>query len=154
MKEWWELMIQRKRFEDFPVGTQKVTVRTITEGDVNTFGHLSGDLNPLHMDDEFASKTIFGRRVVHGMFTAALISTTHTKLTDPGYVYVGQDLSFKAPVFINDTLTVTLTVVDKKPEKKILILETIVTNQDDKIILQGKSALMELEQLQVRRASE
>lgn len=143
--------MKKKRFEEFKIGIKEVVTRTITEEDVNTFGKLSGDLNPLHMDDIFASKTVFGRRVVHGMFTAALISTTHTKLTDPGYVYVGQDLNFKAPVFIDDTLTVTLTVVDKKYEKRILVIEAVVTNQDNKIVIQGKSALMELKQLLVRR---
>jgi 3-hydroxybutyryl-CoA dehydratase len=103
------------------------------------------------MDDDFASRTPFGRRVVHGMFTAAIISTTHSNLTGPGFVYVGQELNFKGPVHIGDTITVTLTVVGKKEEKGILMLETVVTNQDGKPVLQGKSALMELERLQARR---
>ncbi|TCS74753.1 acyl dehydratase [Effusibacillus lacus] len=135
------------KFEEIEIGKQEVTVCTITEEDVNAFGHLSGDLNPLHMDDEFASGTPFGRRVVHGMFTAAIISTTHTKLTGPGFVYVGQELNFKGPVYIADTITVTLTVTGKKTEKGILLLETVVTNQNKQVVLQGKSALMELERV-------
>ncbi|MHB1654232.1 MAG: MaoC family dehydratase [Desulfitobacteriaceae bacterium] len=132
------------KLDDFVVGRQEITVRTITEEDVNTFGHFSGDLNPLHMDDEFTAKTAFGRRVGHGMLTAAFISTTHTNLTGPGFVYVGQELHFKAPVYIGDTITIILTVTDKKEEKGILVCETIVTNQDGKVVLQGKSAVKEL----------
>ncbi|MCM3715206.1 MaoC family dehydratase [Halalkalibacter oceani] len=143
----------RKPFDQMEIGTTHVEMRTITEEDVNTFGRLSGDLNPLHMDEAFATKTIFQRRVVHGMFTAAIISTAHTNLTDPGYVYVGQELNFKAPVFIGDTITVTLTVVEKKPKKKILVLEAVVTNQDEKVIVEGRSALMELDDLYTRRTN-
>jgi acyl dehydratase len=95
------------KFDDIETGKREVTVRTFLEDDVNTFGNLSGDVNPLHMDDDFASKTPFGRRVVHGMFTAAIISTTHTNLTGPGFVYVGQELNFRGPVHIGDTITVT-----------------------------------------------
>ncbi|MCM3759174.1 MaoC family dehydratase [Alkalihalobacillus oceani] len=143
----------RKPFDQMEIGTTHVEMRTITKEDVNTFGRLSGDLNPLHMDEAFATKTIFQRRVVHGMFTAAIISTAHTNLTDPGYVYVGQELNFKAPVFIGDTITVTLTVVEKKPKKKILVLEAVVTNQDEKVIVEGRSALMELDDLYTRRTN-
>lgn len=139
---------QHLRFEDIEIGKEAVIQRTITEEDVNTFGELSGDLNPLHMDEQFASKTPFGRRVVHGMFTAALVSATHTSLTGPGYVYVGQELNFKGPVHIGDTLTVSVTVVEKKTAKSILVMETKVTNQNGQLILDGKSALKELAALQ------
>lgn len=138
-------------FADFNVGDQEVVVRHITEDDVNTFGKLSGDLNPLHMDDSFAANTPFKRRVVHGLFVGALISTAHTNLTGPGFVYVGQELNFKGPVFINDTVTVTVKVKEKKENKGMLLIETNVTNQDDKVILQGSSALMELANLEKRK---
>ena len=142
------MSFQQLRFEDIEIGKEAVIQRTITEDDVNTFGELSGDLNPLHMDEQFASKTPFGRRVVHGMFTAALVSATHTSLTGPGYVYVGQELNFKGPVHIGDTLTVSVTVVEKKTAKSILVMETKVTNQNGQLILDGKSALKELAALQ------
>ncbi len=142
------MSFQQLRFEDIEIGKEAVIQRTITEEDVNTFGELSGDLNPLHMDEQFASKTPFGRRVVHGMFTAALVSATHTSLTGPGYVYVGQELNFKGPVHIGDTLTVSVTVVEKKTAKSILVMETKVTNQNGQLILDGKSALKELAALQ------
>jgi 3-hydroxybutyryl-CoA dehydratase len=138
-------------FDDIQIGQQHILQRTVTAEDVHTFGHLSGDFNPLHMDENFAAQSPFGRRVVHGMFSAALVSTAHTNLTGPGFVYVGQELNFKGPVFIGDTLTVTLTVTGKKQEKGILVLEVIVTNQEGSLILQGKSALMELDRLKARR---
>lgn len=140
------------KFEDIEVGTNETTNRLITKEDAHQFGHLSGDLNPLHMDDEFAAQTPFKRRVVHGMFIAALISTTHTNLTGPGYVYVGQELNFKGPVYIEDTVTITVTVIKKKERKGILALETVVTNQDEKVVLEGRSALMELKKLEQRRS--
>jgi 3-hydroxybutyryl-CoA dehydratase len=132
------------RFEDIPTGRQHTTSRTITEADVDAFGHLSGDLNPLHMDNAFAATTPFGRRVTHGLLTGAIVSTTHTELTGPGFVYVGQELRFLGPVFIGDTVTVEVTVVDRKTSKRILIMDTIVRNQAGQAVLSGLSALKEL----------
>lgn len=132
------------RFEDLPNGTQHTTSRTITEADVDAFGHLSGDLNPLHMDNAFAATTPFGRRVTHGLLTGAIVSTTHTALTGPGFVYVGQELRFLGPVYIGDTITVEVTVVDRKAGKRILIMDTMVRNQAGQAVLSGLSALKEL----------
>jgi acyl dehydratase len=131
-------------FDDLQVGSTHTLARTMSAADVDAFGHLSGDLNPLHMDDSFAARTPFKRRVVHGLLTGALVSTTHTQLTGPGFAYVGQELRFLAPVFIGDTVTVEVTVVGKKPEKRILILDTMVRNQHGNSVLSGLSALKEL----------
>ncbi len=134
-----------RRIEDLGPGTREVTVRTITAADVDDFGRISGDLNPLHMDQAFAATTPFGRRVAHGLLTGAMVSTTHTNLTGPGYVYIGQELNFRAPVFIGDTLTVTVTVVEVKAAKRILVLESVVTKQDGTRVLDGRSALKEMD---------
>lgn len=131
-------------FDDIPIGRQHVLERKMTAADVDAFAHLSGDLNPLHMNEEFAARTPFGQRVVHGLFTGALISTVHTQLTGPGFVYVGQELRFLGPVFIGDTVKVEVTVVEKKPAKRILILDTMVRNQRGEQVLAGLSALKEL----------
>lgn len=136
--------MQMLRFDDIEVGRTEATVRTVSEDNVNRFARLSGDLNPLHMDEQFAACTQFGRRVAHGMLTAALVSAAHTRLTGPGFVYVGQELKFSAPVFIGDTVTVTLTVVEKKEAKKILVLESTVVKHDGTTVLSGSSALKEL----------
>ncbi len=132
------------RLEDFEIGESQRIVQTITEDDVERFALISGDMNPLHMDAAFAATTPFGRRVSHGMLTAALVSAAHTSLTGPGFVYVGQDLKFLAPVFIGDMLTVTVTVRGKRAEKRMLVLETSVCKQDGRCVLQGSSALKEL----------
>lgn len=131
-------------FNDVQIGRSQRLERTITAEEVDTFGYLSGDLNPLHMDDAFAARSPFGRRVVHGLFTGALVSTTHTQLTGPGYAYVGQELRFLGPVFIGDTLNVEVTVVGKKDLKRILILDTVVSKQNGEKVMGGLSALKEL----------
>jgi 3-hydroxybutyryl-CoA dehydratase len=131
-------------FDDVEVGRMHNLERTMTAADVDAFGHLSGDLNPLHMDEDFARRTPFKRRVVHGLLTAALVSTTHTQLTGPGFAYVGQELKFLGPVFIGDRLNVEVTVVGKKDAKRILILDTVVTTQNGDKVLAGLSALKEL----------
>ena len=128
-------------FDDVDLGQEYRLRREVTEADVDAFGHLSGDLNPLHMDTAFASRTPFGQRVVHGLFTGALVSTAHTLLTGPGFVYVGQELRFMGPVFIGDTLEVCVRVVEKKDAKQILVLETEVRKQDGSQIMGGRSAL-------------
>jgi acyl dehydratase len=131
-------------FDDVEIGRKHTLARTMTAADVDAFGHLSGDLNPLHMDEGFASRSPFRRRVVHGLLTGALVSTTHTQLTGPGFAYVGQELKFLGPVFIGDTLTVEVTVVGKKDAKRILILDTVVSKQTGDKVLAGLSALKEL----------
>lgn len=131
-------------FDDVEIGRRHRIERTMTAADVDAFGHLSGDLNPLHMDEKFAARTPFKRRVVHGLLTGALVSTTHTKLTGPGFAYVGQELKFLGPVFIGDTLSVEVTVVGKKDAKRILILDTVVSKQTGDKVLAGLSALKEL----------
>lgn len=131
-------------FDDMPIGRQHTLERKMTASDVEAFAHLSGDLNPLHMNEEFAARTPFGRRVVHGLLTGALVSTVHTQLTGPGFAYIGQELRFLGPVFIGDTVNVVVTVVDKKPAKRVLILDTMVRNQRGDKVLAGLSALKEL----------
>ncbi|GAB5097311.1 MaoC family dehydratase [Caballeronia sp. LP006] len=132
------------RFDDVEIGRSQVDVHTVVESAVNAFGHLSGDLNPLHMEQAFAERSPFGRRVVHGLLTASLVSAAHTRLTGPGFAYVGQELRFLGPVFIDDTITINVTVVEKKDAKRILVMDTMVRNQRGKVVLSGLSALKEL----------
>lgn len=134
-----------RRIEDLGPGTREVTVRVITADDVDRFAQISGDLNPLHLDDGFAATTPFGRRVAHGLLTGAIVSATHTNLTGPGFVYIGQELNFRAPVHVGDTITATVTVVEVKAAKRILVLESVVTKQDGTRVLDGRSALKEMD---------
>jgi 3-hydroxybutyryl-CoA dehydratase len=137
-------VIDVARMADMPIGRAYTLARQVTREDVDAFAHLCGDLNPLHMDDTFGARTPFGRRVVHGLFTGALVSTAHTNLTGPGFIYVGQELRFLGPVFIGDSLTVEVKIVERKEAKRILVLETTVCNQRRERVLEGRSALKEL----------
>jgi 3-hydroxybutyryl-CoA dehydratase len=131
-------------FDDIAIGRKQVTTRKMTAAEIDAFARLSGDLNPLHMDQEFAAHSPFGQRVAHGILTAAVVSMAHTALTGPGFAYVGQELRFLGPVFIDDTITVEVTVVGKKDAKRILIMDTMVRKQTGEAVLSGLSALKEL----------
>lgn len=131
-------------FGKFEIGRKHTVTRSFTEREVDAFGYLSGDLNPLHMDDEFASHSPFGRRVVHGLLTAAVVSRVHTELTGPGFAYAGQELRFLKPVFIGDRITVEVTIVGKKEAKRILIMDTMVRKQTGEAVLSGLSAYKHL----------
>ena len=101
--------------------------REISDEDIREFAKLSGDFNPLHLDDEFARTTRFGRRIAHGMLGASLISTAlGTKLLGEGAIYLSQTLQFLAPIFPGDTVTAKVTVTKIKEGKPILTLETII----------------------------
>ncbi|WP_370278205.1 MaoC family dehydratase [Pontibacterium sp.] len=97
--------------EDLEVGMSASYAKTISESDVYTFAGVSGDNNPIHINEEYAQTTPFKKRIVHGMFSAALISTVAgTRLPGPGAIYVDQQIKFRRPIYIGDTATATLTI--------------------------------------------
>ena len=111
--------------EDLEPGMSKVFAKTVTEADLLLFAGVSGDTNPLHLDEEFARDTMFEGRIAHGMLTASLISTViGTRLPGPGCIYLSQSLKFKAPVRIGDTVAARATVVEIMPERKRVRLHT------------------------------
>ena len=92
-------------FQDLEVGTTDVYAKTVTDADITLFAGISGDTNPVHLDDEFAAASRFGTRIAHGMLSASYISTVlGTKLPGPGCIYMGQNLKFMAPVRVGDTV--------------------------------------------------
>ncbi len=112
-------------FEDLKLGMRATVSRTITETDLRNFSGVSGDTNPMHLNEEYARKTPFGGCIVHGMLTASLISAViGTKLPGPGCIYMNQTLKFLAPVRVGDTVYATATVHELMPEKKRVILTT------------------------------
>lgn len=116
---------------------------TVTEADLILFAKASGDLNPLHLDEEYAATTPFKQRIAHGMFTGGLISASLAMdLPGPGTIYLSQDLQFKRPVCIADELTVTLSVTEKHDVKPIITLHCEVTNQDGKAVVTGTAKVM------------
>lgn len=123
-----------------PVGTRATRSRTITEADIASFAESSGDLNPIHLDAEFASKTLFGKRVAHGMMVASLISAVlGMDLPGPGSIYLGQTLKFMAPVHIGDTITATVEVLGVREDKRLVTLRTDCTNQDGQTVIAGEA---------------
>ena len=129
-----------KTFEEFKVGDKATFSKTITDADVLLFSAVSGDTYELHVDEEYAKKTRFGRRVAHGMLTASLISTVNGALLQkPGGISVAQTLHFKAPVFPGDTLTATSEVVEIIAERRRLRCKTTVVNQDGVVVLEGEA---------------
>lgn len=127
----------------FKVGDSASLTRAISDDDIRQFADLTGDHNPVHLDDEAAAKTRFGRRIAHGMLGASLISTLiASELPGPGSIYLGQTLKFLSPVYPGDTLTVTVTVAAIKEGKPILTLETICTNQDGTPVIAGEAVVL------------
>jgi 3-hydroxybutyryl-CoA dehydratase len=114
----------------------------ITDETIHAFADVTGDNNPVHLDDEYAAGTSFGRRVAHGMIAAGLISATLANdLPGPGSVYLGQTLKFKLPVFPGDTVTATVEVLSVRPDKPIVTLSTVCTNQKDQVVLEGEAVV-------------
>jgi len=116
---------------------------TIDDDTIRAFAEVTGDTNPVHLDDEYAAGTRFGRRIAHGMIAAGLISATlANELPGPGTVYLNQTLKFKLPVYPGDTVTATVEVLSVRPDKPIVTLSTVCTNQDGKVVLEGEAVVL------------
>jgi 3-hydroxybutyryl-CoA dehydratase len=127
---------------DIRVGDRASFSKTIGEHDVYTFAGLSGDFNPVHVDAEYAKTTRFGERIAHGMVAACLFSNVlGNQLPGPGTVYLGQELTFKAPVKFGDTITATCEVIAKREDKPIVTLRTTATNQRGDVVIEGRAVV-------------
>lgn len=126
----------------FAVGFKIIEQVPITDQMVRQFANLSGDHNPIHLDDEFAKTTRFGRRIAHGMISGALISRVLGMQLGPGGIYLGQTLKFTHPLFIGDTAVIEVTVLQKREEKGLAIIETLVKNQNGEICVKGEATIM------------
>jgi len=127
----------------FEVGQQHSLRRVVTAEAIDAFAAVSTDDNPAHVDEAFAATTRFGRRVAHGMLSAAYISAMlGTQFPGPGAIYMGQTLRFVKPVFIGDTLDVVVTVTNYRADKSILTLDTTVTNQHGEKVVTGESVCL------------
>lgn len=128
------------RIDELSVGQTAVVTRSIAEEDVAAFARLSGDYNALHIDDEFAARTEFGQRVVHGFLHASLLSTLiGMRLPGRGALYLAQSVEFSAPVFIGDTVEAKATIESIDRETRIVALATEITNQHGATVLRGKA---------------
>lgn len=128
--------------EDLEVGMSESYAKTISESDVYLFAGVSGDNNPVHINEEYAQTTMFKKRIVHGMFSAALISTVAgTRLPGPGCIYIDQQIKFKAPVFIGDTAKATITVTEIDAARRRIKARTDVT-VGEKVVATGEATFM------------
>jgi 3-hydroxybutyryl-CoA dehydratase len=125
------------------VGDTASLTKTITDADIRAFAELSGDRNPIHLDDEYAATTRFGRRIAHGMLAASLISTVlGTELPGTGTVYLSQNSRFVAPVYPGDTVTARVTIKSIRDDKPIVTLETICENQRGEVLIKGEAVVL------------
>jgi len=129
--------------EQISVGQSASFTKTITETDVYMFAGVTGDLNPAHLNEEYAKNTMFKGRIAHGMLGAGLISAVlGMYLPGPGTIYMKQDLKFLAPVRFNDTITATCTVKEKIEDKGRLVIDCTVTNQEGTQVIAGEALVM------------
>ncbi len=127
------------------VGKKFEYTKKVTDEDIRLFAQVSGDHNPLHLDDEYAKTTMFGRRIAHGMISASFISAAIAmEIPGEGTTYLSQNLQFKKPVFPGDTLKVTLEITDLQEKSKFSIatVSTVVENQDGDIVTQGEAKII------------
>ena len=136
-------MAQDVAYADIKIGDTASFTKTITEYEVNSFAGVTGDFNPVHINAEFAKTSLFKQRIAHGMLSAGLISTVlGTERPGINTIYMGQELQFLSPVFLGDTLTATVTCLEKDDAKHRLVFRTTVTNQDGKIVTDGKAKVL------------
>ena len=137
------LWMENITYDELSVGHSARLVRTVTLQDIQAFAAVSGDINPAHLNPEYADATMFHGVIAHGMLGAALISALFgTQFPGPGTIYLGQELKFTKPVRIGDTLTVLATVSEKNDEKKRIKMDCLVTNQSGETVLKGEANLM------------
>jgi len=127
----------------FSVGDSAEITKTIEQSDIDAFARVTGDHNPVHVDEAFAQTTRFGRTIAHGMLSASLISAVLAKkLPGAGSIYLGQTLQFVAPVFPGDAITARVTVKEIRPDKPIMKLETVCINQRDEVVIRGEATVL------------
>lgn len=134
--------IQGYAIEDLSVGMTAASAKTVTDADMVLFAGVSGDLNPLHHNQEFAETTVFGGRIAPGLLTASLVSAVFgTKLPGPGSIYMSQSLRFSAPVRLGDTVLARVTVTDLMPEKRRARFATVCL-VGERTVLDGEALIM------------
>jgi len=136
-------MVVERSFEEIKVGDKASFSKTISEADIYAFAGVTGDFNPLHVNEVVAARSRFKKRIAHGLLSVSLISTVlGTALPGAGTIYLSKEVNFKAPVYIGDTLTAEVEVLEKKEAKKILVFKTIVVNQEGKLVIDGRATVI------------
>ena len=129
--------------DQLTVGQSASFSKTISEPDIYEFAGITGDLNPAHINEEYARNTHFRGRIAHGILSAGLISAAIAmQLPGPGSIYLGQTLKFTAPVRIGDTITATVTITELNTGKNRVKLHTVCTNQEGAVVIDGEASVM------------
>ncbi|HMB04437.1 MAG TPA: bifunctional enoyl-CoA hydratase/phosphate acetyltransferase, partial [Isosphaeraceae bacterium] len=132
--------IENRTFDEIKVGDSASLVRTLTKDDISIFAAMSGDVNPAHVDEEYAKSDLYHKIIAHGMWGGSLISTVlGTKLPGPGAIYLGQTLTFRRPVAVGDTITVSVTATEKDPEKCGVTFDCRCVNQKGEVVIAGRA---------------
>ena len=130
-------------YDEITIGQTASYSKLIEERDIQLFAAVSGDINPVHLDADFAAGTAFGERIAHGMLTGAVISAAIAlELPGPGTIYLGQSLRFRLPVKIGDEITIQLEVTDKRDDKRFVTLDCKAVNQNGKVVATGTAEVM------------
>jgi acyl dehydratase len=135
--------IENRTFDELSIGDEASLSRTLAWRDIELFAAMSGDVNPAHVDAEFAKNDMFHRIIAHGMWGGALISTVlGTELPGPGTIYLSQSLEFRHPIGLGDTVTVKVRAVDKDAAKHRVIFDCTVTNQAGRTVISGTAEVI------------
>ena len=127
---------------DFFVGQSASMSKQFSQEEVDAFSRMSLDINPIHLDEAYAAKTLFGRRIIHGFLSGSLISAVIGNiLPGEGAIYLHQDMDFRKPAYTDDVLTATVTVERINPEKHILYLNTVCTNEKEEVVIEGSAVV-------------
>lgn len=130
-------------FDSIKTGQSASFTKTFSAEDIAGFADMTGDINPLHLDSQFAQSRKFEGKIAHGLLTASLISAVlGTQLPGPGTIYLSQNIDFFKPVYPEDTITATVTVIEKIQEKKRLIFECVCNNQNGIEVLKGQAVVL------------
>src|SRR5262245_33843663 len=136
-------LIENRTFDEIEIGEVAKLERTLTEQDITLFAVMSGDINPAHVDPEYAMSSRFREVIGHGMWSGALISTVlGTVFPGPGTIYLGQNLRFRRPVKVGDTITVKVTAKEKDAAKRKVVRDTECANQDGEVVVAGTAEVI------------
>jgi 3-hydroxybutyryl-CoA dehydratase len=136
-------MNQGKSIQELKTGDSAEISRTVTEKDIKDFAGVTGDFNPVHLDQAYAEKTMFKGRIAHGLFSVGLLSTIRGNiLPGHGTIYLSQEIKFLSPVRIGDILTARVEVIELIPEKNRAKFKTTCNNQDGKLVADGMAWVM------------
>ena len=135
--------IENRTFDELNIGDSASVQHSLSKRDILLFAIMSGDVNPAHLDEDYAKSDLFHQIVAHGMWGASLISTTlGTQLPGPGTIYLSQSLKFLRPILIGDQITAQVTVKEKHPEKHHVILDCVCFNQKNSEVNEGTAEVI------------